>query len=76
MEDEKRNGEGSFGFEMEFVEEAMENRREDHTNARNESDSTEKCVAAGKKFAAGRLNGRKWPHSRQDHRRVRESIQP
>jgi hypothetical protein len=61
---------------MEFVQEAMKERRKDDTNARNESDPAEERVTPGKGLAAAGLNGRERPHARQDHRGVREGIQP
>jgi len=61
---------------MEFVQEAMKNRGEDNADARDESDPAKERVTTGEKFAARCLNGRERAHARQNHRGVREGIQP
>ena len=61
---------------MEFMKEAVEDWSKDEADARNESDSAEKSVAASEKFARAGIDGRERAHTRQNHRRVGESIEP
>ena len=61
---------------MKFVNESMEDRGEDDTNAGKESDAAEECVTAGEEFASAGLQRVDGSHAGEDHGSVHKRIEP
>lgn len=61
---------------MKLVKESMIDGREHDANARDKSDSAEKRIAPGEKFARIGLDRRERAHAGKYHRGIRERVQP
>ena len=61
---------------MEFVQEAMEDGREDDRDAGQKCDAAEQGVTAGEDFSAGGFEFADWPHAGENHGRIYEGVDP
>ena len=61
---------------MKLVEEPVERRRKNDSEAREERQAAEQRVATGKNLAAIGLQRRHRPHAGQNHRRIDKGIHP
>jgi hypothetical protein len=67
---------GLLCLEVEFVEEAMEDRGKDDTHAGDESKAAEKSVTTSEEFPGTGLEGSHRSHAGENHRGVQEGIEP
>jgi len=66
----------AFVFQMKFVQRAMDDRRKDDSQNRNQRETAEQRIATGKNLATTRLQRRHRAHTGKNHRRIYKRIHP
>ena len=66
----------TFVFQMKFMQRAMDDRRKDDSQNRNQREAAEQRVATGEDFPAIRLQRRHRSHAGQNHGGIHKRIHP